>query len=301
MRSVTRLRRNPCISSIGGRNTITATTGGRYEQEASRLQVSDLSLRPVRHECARLGIAHPHSSAKSRFDSGSTAPIYDGPRKRSRVMAHRPGYPGDKMSQAIRYPRGSEWRRWDLHVHTPFSALNNGFGADFDIYARELLERAVAAEIAVVGITDYFGIPGYRELKELIADTARLVALVGDDVADAAANIRFLPNVELRARELVQAGDGGSRVNFHVISRPCRTRCGIPRNDPGHGTPSPGSTKCMRAGDHRTLEWRCSPIAPKDGCPKLMIRWLPRPVHCDKEVLPSFQASVRGFLPMIRA
>ena len=65
MRSVTRLRRNPCISSIGGRNTITATTGGRYEQEASRLQVSDLSLRPVRHECARLGIAHPHSSAKS--------------------------------------------------------------------------------------------------------------------------------------------------------------------------------------------------------------------------------------------
>ncbi len=62
-----------------------------------------------------------------------------------------------RMSQTIRYPRGSEWRRWDLHLHTPSSALNNGFGDDFDSYARQLLERAVAEEIAVVGVTDYFG------------------------------------------------------------------------------------------------------------------------------------------------
>ena len=75
MRSVTRLRRNPCISSIGGRNTITATTGGRYEQEASRLQVSDPSLRPVRHKCAPLGIAHPHSSAKSHISSTTVTMI----------------------------------------------------------------------------------------------------------------------------------------------------------------------------------------------------------------------------------
>ncbi len=26
---------------------------------------------------------------------------------------------------------GSEWRRWDLHIHTPGTALNNQFG-DWD-------------------------------------------------------------------------------------------------------------------------------------------------------------------------
>jgi hypothetical protein len=37
----------------------------------------------------------------------------------------------------VDFPRGSEWRRWDLHVHTPFSALNNGFGDDFEAYAKK--------------------------------------------------------------------------------------------------------------------------------------------------------------------
>ncbi len=27
------------------------------------------------------------------------------------------------------YPKGSEWRRWDLHVHTPKSIIQ-GYGGD---------------------------------------------------------------------------------------------------------------------------------------------------------------------------
>ena len=27
----------------------------------------------------------------------------------------------------FKYQKGSEWRKWDLHVHTPASALNNQF------------------------------------------------------------------------------------------------------------------------------------------------------------------------------
>jgi hypothetical protein len=26
-----------------------------------------------------------------------------------------------------KYPKGSEWRKWDLHIHAPSSALNNQF------------------------------------------------------------------------------------------------------------------------------------------------------------------------------
>ena len=50
------------------------------------------------------------------------------------------------------YPRGSEWRKWDLQVHTPFSALNNGYGNDFSAYAKKLLEKAIKNQVAALGL-----------------------------------------------------------------------------------------------------------------------------------------------------
>ena len=116
------------------------------------------------------------------------------------------------------YPRGSEWRKWDLQVHTPFSALNNGFGDDFSTYAKQLIERACKDEIAVVGVTDYFTIQGYTKLKVLLADDTALTALVGSDLAERAAKMLFLPNIELRLSTIVRNLKGAdSRVNFHVF------------------------------------------------------------------------------------
>lgn len=116
------------------------------------------------------------------------------------------------------YPRGSEWRKWDLQVHTPFSALNNGFGTDFQAYAKQLIEKAVKDNIAVVGITDYFTIQGYTALKTLLADDSALRGLVGEELADRAATILFLPNIELRLSTIVRGLKGAdSRVNFHVF------------------------------------------------------------------------------------
>jgi hypothetical protein len=116
------------------------------------------------------------------------------------------------------HPRGSEWRKWDLQVHTPFSALNNGFGSDFSAYAKQLIEKACNENIAVVGITDYFTIQGYTALNELLADDAALKALVGDELAERAAGILFLPNIELRLSTIVRNQRGAdSRVNFHVF------------------------------------------------------------------------------------
>ena len=54
--------------------------------------------------------------------------------------------------------RGSTWNRWDFHVHTPYSILNNGFGfdpdpewktdvAEFDNYVRTLFTKAVEKNI----------------------------------------------------------------------------------------------------------------------------------------------------------
>ena len=116
------------------------------------------------------------------------------------------------------WPRGSEWRKWDLHVHTPFSALNNGFGDDFDEYAKLLLTAAVEKNMAAVGITDYFCIDGYAKLRGLLESEERLEELVGRETALAVQRILFLPNIELRTNIIVRDSDGrDSRVGLHII------------------------------------------------------------------------------------
>jgi energy-coupling factor transporter ATP-binding protein EcfA2 len=117
----------------------------------------------------------------------------------------------------IAYPRGSEWRRWDLHVHTPYSALNNGFGDNFDTYARAVFQAALEKQIAVIGVTDYFSIRGYQELRKLQEDQQKLVALLGEEDAMEAGKILLLPNIELRLRDLVRVGEKEARINLHLI------------------------------------------------------------------------------------
>ena len=116
------------------------------------------------------------------------------------------------------YPRGAEWRKWDLQVHTPFSELNNGFGSDFSAYAKQVLEKACANEIAVIGVTDYFTIDGYKAFRQLLGDQTTLKSLVGDETAEEATRILFLPNIEFRTSVIVRNPKGeDSRVNFHVF------------------------------------------------------------------------------------
>jgi ABC-type lipoprotein export system ATPase subunit len=116
------------------------------------------------------------------------------------------------------FPRGSEWRKWDLQVHTPYSALNNGFGSDFQVYAKQLVEKALSDNIAVVGITDYFTIQGYSALRQLLSDEPACKALLGQELAAKADGILFLPNIELRTSIIVRDLKGAdSRVNFHVF------------------------------------------------------------------------------------
>ena len=117
-----------------------------------------------------------------------------------------------------KYPRGSEWRKWDLQVHTPFSSLNNSFSEDFDVYAKTLLESAIEKKIAAIGVTDYFSIEGYKRLKALLNDEARLNSLIGTEAAVKAREILLLPNIEFRTSVIITRPDcHDSRVNFHII------------------------------------------------------------------------------------
>ena len=61
--------------------------------------------------------------------------------------------------------RGSEWRKWDLHIHTPKSIENN-YGGDTDFIWEKFIEALenLPKEVSVVGITDYYFIDGYEKV-----------------------------------------------------------------------------------------------------------------------------------------
>jgi hypothetical protein len=50
------------------------------------------------------------------------------------------------------YPKGSEWRKWDLHVHTP-SSIYQKFGIDNDTTWEKYISdlENLPAEFAVLG------------------------------------------------------------------------------------------------------------------------------------------------------
>jgi len=118
------------------------------------------------------------------------------------------------------YPKGSEWRKWDLHVHTPYSYLRNEFGDPedsdtWDNYVKTLFNKAIEKNIAVIGITDYFIIDGYKKINEYLGNENKLRSLFDNDETklQAIKNIFILPNIEFRLNKLV----GKQRINFHVI------------------------------------------------------------------------------------
>lgn len=114
----------------------------------------------------------------------------------------------------INDPRGSIWRIWDLHVHTPASVLNNKFGNDWDNYVKLLFKTLIAKGISAVGITDYFTIEGYKKIKrEYLSQDEKLKNMFSEQEIEEIKRILVLPNVELRSDIFV----GNKSINYHVI------------------------------------------------------------------------------------
>lgn len=121
---------------------------------------------------------------------------------------------------------GSTWHRWDFHVHTPYSILNNGYGFDpfttedekpFDEYVQTLFTKAIEQNIMAIGITDYFMIDGYKRIIEnYINNPVKMAALFPDEsMRNKIKQIYLFPNIELRLDKFV--GEGAKSVNYHVI------------------------------------------------------------------------------------
>ena len=102
-----------------------------------------------------------------------------------------------------RFKQGSEWRRWDLHVHTPDSVLESQYKADWDSYINEIESKG--DDVSVIGVTDYYTISGYEKMLNY-KSAGRLK------------NIEALfPNIEFRITPETQKDKG---INIHIIVDP---------------------------------------------------------------------------------
>ncbi len=76
-----------------------------------------------------------------------------------------------------KFTRGSEWRIWDLHIHTPETKKNDQFtGRTPDEKWQNYITSInnSVEEISVIGITDYFSIENYFKFKSYVANGDQL-------------------------------------------------------------------------------------------------------------------------------
>ena len=114
------------------------------------------------------------------------------------------------------HPAGAQWNKWDLHVHTPCSIVQNYGGDTPDAWERFISDlEQLPKEFKVLGINDYIFVDGYEKLLNAKKD-GRLTNI---DL--------LLPVVELRLDKfagVVKRGEDGTysktdwnRINIHII------------------------------------------------------------------------------------
>ena len=116
------------------------------------------------------------------------------------------------MNNKFPYPRGSEWRKWDLHVHTPASFDHNyrGSGKDQDVWEVFIKDlESLPPEFKVLGINDYLFIDGYQRLCKEKEKNGRIKNI---DL--------LLPVIEFRMNKFAGTESKLSKVHFHVIFSP---------------------------------------------------------------------------------
>jgi hypothetical protein len=100
--------------------------------------------------------------------------------------------------------RGSEWHRWEPHIHAPGTILNNQFGASdpWNTYLTTL--EGLTPEVEAVAVTDYYVTDTYEQfLKHKAAGRLPRVSLL-------------FPNIELRLDVAAKTGF----VNVHLLVSP---------------------------------------------------------------------------------
>jgi len=98
---------------------------------------------------------------------------------------------------------GSEWRKWNLHLHTPETKLNNQYSSTNEQDVWDLFcEKIENSDVSVFGITDYFSIDNYFTFIEKFKTKYPSSKKV------------FFPNIEFR---IESKNSKNEHIQFHII------------------------------------------------------------------------------------
>ncbi|MCT3773372.1 gamma-glutamylcyclotransferase [Elizabethkingia anophelis] len=129
----------------------------------------------------------------------------------------------DAQSTMLTMNKGSEWRKWNFHVHTKGTNKNDQFtSATMDDFFYTFFKGAYNNQVSAIGVTDYFSIDRYldavkyREEIDKKKDSAGK-PLFEDEEIKFIKSIFLFPNVELR---MLPSTDKGRLINIHCLFNP---------------------------------------------------------------------------------
>ncbi|MFA5792829.1 MAG: AAA family ATPase [Candidatus Gracilibacteria bacterium] len=111
------------------------------------------------------------------------------------------------MKVKYKYSKGSQWNRWDLHLHTPKSIVQQ-YGGDteavWDKFIKQLAE--LPKDIKAIAVTDYLFCDGYKVLLKRRSEFPNIDLL--------------MPNIEFRLNTFSGTENNKKRHNFHILFDP---------------------------------------------------------------------------------
>lgn len=63
-------------------------------------------------------------------------------------------------------PRGSNWQRWDLHIHAPGTKLSSAYGEPSEENLKKYAGALEASDVQVFGIADYFSFDTFFAVRK---------------------------------------------------------------------------------------------------------------------------------------
>ena len=96
--------------------------------------------------------------------------------------------------------KGSEWNKWDLHIHSPMTWMASSLKGPEDI--PEFVKKLGESGISLIGLTNYF----------FLAENE--VENIREEIERQGLNITVLPNIEFR---LAQQNKQGDWINIHCV------------------------------------------------------------------------------------
>jgi hypothetical protein len=119
--------------------------------------------------------------------------------------------------------KGSEWRKWNFHVHTKGTNKNDQFSSpNLEKFFFVFFKKAFQNNISAIGITDYFSIERYKDTINYINDIENKCDKSGEKLfkekeIEFLKDIFIFPNVELR---MLPSTDRGKLINIHCLFNP---------------------------------------------------------------------------------